>query len=194
MASKFECEVRFEIKGIGEYMKKLKDLGGELKYSYEFTDFYYEPKNERWNPVEKNLRIREWVNPKNPTKIFFVKSEIVSSGKIHFKRAVYAEGKVPLYEGEISLCRSLLEDLGFKEWLVVKKEKAEFWSLPKHGFDTVFEYIDDVGWSGELEFEGENIEEAEEKIVKALGVLGVPINSANFKPISAIVAEKRGII
>ena len=194
MASKFECEVRFEIKDIDGHVKKLKELNGTLKYSYEFTDYYYEPKSGKWNPTEKSLRIREWKNPQKPTQIFFVKNEIISSGGIEFKRALYEEGKVPLYTGDAALCRSLLDDLEFKEWLVVKKEKADFWSLPEQEFDTVYEYIDGVGWSGELEFEGENPDDAREKIKKALEVLGIAPELVSFKPVAAITAEKRGII
>lgn len=193
MASLFECEVRFNIKDIKLFKKRLKQLGARLIYKYEFTDYYFKPKKEKWNPIEKILRIREWNFPKNPTTIYFVKNEIISMGDIKFKRAVYPQGKVPLFAGDLGLCKSLLNDLGFELWFVLKKKKCKFWSLPKHNFETVTEYIDGLGWSGELEFEGKNIAKAKIQIEKALSILEIPKNLVSFKPISAIFAEKQKI-
>lgn len=140
------------------------------------------------------MRIREWKTPKNPTKIFFVKNEIVPIEGIQFKRAVYPEGKVSLYKGDLNACKSLLRYLGFEEWFVIEKKKSKLWELPEHGFRTVTEYIDGLGWTGELEFGGEKPELAKENIERASVLLGIPKEDLSFKTISAIVAEKRGII
>lgn len=194
MASSFECEVRYKIDNIEEFEKKLINLGGRISFPYEFTDYYFKPTNEQWNPIEQNLRIRDWQEPKNPTTIYFVKNEILSHGKIKFKRAVYPNGKVSLFSGELSICKSLLEDLGFKEWFHIKKEKAKVWELSGQGFETAVEYIDGVGWTGELEFEGEDIEKAKASIKKAADFLSIPEEHLNYKTISAIYAEKTGIL
>jgi adenylate cyclase class IV len=194
MAAKFECEVRFEIGDIEEFKKRLAELGAVLKSPYEFNDYYYLPAGEKWNALEKNLRIREWIMPQNLTTIYFTKNEIVSIGEIQFKRALYPQGKVPLWSGDVEICKMLLADLGFVFWFLLKKERASHWELPRYGFETVVEYIAGLGWSGELEFEGEDPKKAKEDIERALKILEISKNQVSFKPISVIVAEKRGIL
>ena len=194
MASKFECEVRFAIGDIEEFKKRLAELDAKLKYPYEFTDYYYAPENEKWDSLEKTLRIREWATPQHPTTIYFTKNEIVSIGDVQFKRALYPQGKVPLFSGDVEMCRALLADLGFTSWITIKKERASHWELPRYGFETVAEYIAGLGWSGELEFEGEYPEKAKENIEKALDILEISRDMVSFKPISVIVAEKRGLL
>ncbi|MAG08001.1 hypothetical protein CMO89_00870 [Candidatus Woesearchaeota archaeon] len=194
MASLFECEVRFTIEDIKSFEDRLKELEAKLVYPYEFTDYYFRPVKEKWNLVEKNLRIREWKSPQKPTTIFFVKNEVISLGDIKFKRALYPDGKVALFSGELNICRSLLRDLGFEPWFSVRKENASMWDIPKYGFKTVAEHIEGLGWSGELEFEGEDPKKAKEEIEKALNALKIPKDLVSFKPISAIFAEKRNIV
>ena len=194
MTSLFECEVRYEIKDINALEEKLSELGAIVLYPYEFTDYYFKPARERWDPLGKNLRIREWKTPENPTTIFFVKIEIASLGNLQFKRALYPEGKVPLFSGSVYMCRSLLEDLGFESWFEIHKTKAKLWKIPDHGFITAVEYIEGLGWTGELEFEGEDPEEAGQNINKALGALDIQDDLVSFKPISVIFAEKKNIL
>lgn len=194
MASLFECEVRYVIKDINALEKKLSELGAIVMYPYEFTDYYFKPAREQWDPLEKNLRIRGWRTPENLTTIFFVKIEIFSFGDLQFKRALYPEGKVPLYSGSVDICRSLLDDLGFESWFEIHKTKAKLWKIPDHGFITAVEYIEGLGWTGELEFEGEDPEEAGRNIKKALGALEIQDDLVSFKPISVIFAEKTGIL
>lgn len=50
--------------------------------------------------------------------------------------------------------KKLLHDLGFNEQFVLKKQNSQFWDIPKHNFKTIFEYIPNIGWWGELEVEG----------------------------------------
>lgn len=194
MASLFECEVRFIIKDIKAFEKRLDELSARLIYPYEFTDYYFRPRKEKWDPLEKNLRIREWKTPENPTTIYFVKNEIVSIDGFQFKRALYPQGKLALFSGDLNTCKSLLNDLGFELWFIIKKERARFWEIPKHGFKTVAEYISGLGWSGELEFEGEDPNKAKAEIEKALNVLKIPKSLVSFKPISVIYAEKHKIL
>lgn len=194
MASLFECEVRYVIENIEVFEKRLKKLGAKVLYTYEFTDYYFRPVNFKWDPFEKNLRIREWQTPKKPTTIYFVKNELVSMEGIKFKRALYSQGKVALFSGDLNVCKSLLEDMGFELWFVIKKNKAKMWELPKYKFKTAVEYIEKIGWSGELEFEGEDIKKAKTEIEKALKILEIPKKSVSFNPISIIFAEKKGIL
>lgn len=191
MASLFECEVRFIIEDIDRFEKRLQEIGASVKYPYEFTDHYFKPANETWNPVEKNLRIREWHYPEHPTTIYFVRNEVLSIDGLEFKRALYHHGKVPLLSDTLEICKALLNDMGFAAWFILKKEKARLWEISRHGFNTVTEYIEGVGWSGELEFEGEDPQKAKTQIEQALNILKIPANKVSFKPISVIFAEKQ---
>ncbi len=191
MASLFECEVRFIIENIDDFKKRLKELEAELIFNYEFTDYYFRPKQGKWDPINKNIRIREWKTPKKSTTIYFVKNEILAIDKIKFKRALYPEGKVPLFSGDLETCKSLLIDLNFKPWFILKKEKSSIWKLPKYNFCTVSEYIPGIGWWGELEFEGKDPNKAKGEIEKALKLLEIPLSLVSHKPISAIFIEKQ---
>lgn len=189
MASLFECEVRFIIEEIDAFKKRLRELEAELVFDYEFTDYYFEPKQDKWNPVEKNIRIRKWKTPQKPTTVYFVKNKIIKIDKIKFKRALYLQGKVPLFEGDLETCKSLLIDLGFKSWFTLKKEKSSIWKLPKYNFYTINEYIPGLGWWGELEFEGKDPNKAKKQIERALKLLEIPLHLVTHKPISAIFIE-----
>jgi hypothetical protein len=114
MASLFECEVRFIIEDITAFEKRLGEIEATLKYHYKFTDHYFRPVHDVWNPIEKNLRILEWHYPKHPTTIYFVKNEILSVDGLQFKRSLYHHGKVPLLSDDLKTCTALLNDLGFE--------------------------------------------------------------------------------
>ena len=192
MASLFECEVRYAIADIDAFRRHLEKQGGKILFPYEFTDHYFKPVGETWRLSERNLRIRDWNYPSEPTTIFFVKTEIVTIDDLQFKRALYPEGKVPMYSGSIGACRSLLADLGFEPWFEVAKKDSALWELPRHGFKTPLEFIEGLGWTGELEFEGENPYEAKENIESALQVMAIPKEKVTFKPVSEIFAEATG--
>jgi hypothetical protein len=116
--------------------------------------------------------------------------EIVSIGGLQFKRALCPEGKLPLFIGQLNVCRSLLEDLGFEFWFSLRKEKARLWEIPRHKFYTAVEHIEGLGWTGELEFEGRDTNKAKLAIERALNVLGIPQRLVTHKPISAIYSER----
>ena len=143
MANKFECEVRFRIENIRDFEARLNQLGGNIAYHYEFIDYYYKPVGKQWNPVKKNLRIRDWIKPQKETIIYFDKLEIMSIGDLQFKRSMYPEGKLLLFRNKLSFCKTLLEDMGFELWFSIKKEKARFWEISKHNFFTARIY---TGW------------------------------------------------
>lgn len=192
MASLFECEVRFRIADIDSFRRHLEEQGGTILFPYEFTDHYFKPIGKTWRLSERNLRIREWNYPAEPTTIFFVKTEIVTIGNLQFKRALYPEGKVPLYSGNVDACRALLGDLGFEPWFDVAKKDSALWEMARHGFKIPLEFIEGLGWTGELEFEGDDPQAAKENIERALRVMEVPIEVVTFKPISEIFAEATG--
>ena len=189
MTQPYECEVRFRIEDIDAFDAILARLGARISLTYEFTDHYYKPPSKLWDPVEKTLRIREWKKPKRPTTIYFVKLQIITVDGLRFKRSLYSEGKLPLYTGPLDTCRELLEDLGFKLWFSLRKEKARLWEIPDHHFVTAVEYIRGLGWTAELEFEGKDPQTAAPAIQKAIDLLEVPPHLVTHKPISAIYLE-----
>lgn len=191
MTQPYECEVRFCIDDIEDFQARLEHLGAKIAFPYEFTDHYYKPPAEYWDPVEKNIRIRQWVKPRKESTIYFVKLEIISIGELQFKRSLFPEGKLPLLTGPLDTCRKLLDDLGFEFWFSLRKEKARLWEVPRHGFFTAVEYIEGLGWTAELEFEGQDPHKAASSIRHALDALKIPQQEVTHNPISAIYLQNR---
>ena len=194
MAHSFECEVRFRIEDIRDFEARLNQLEGSIAYDYEFTDYYYKPIGKLWNPVEKNLRIRDWINPHHQTTVYFDKLQIMSIDGLQFKRSMYSEGKLPLFRNELTICKSLLVDIGFEFWFSIRKEKARLWEIPEHNFCTAVEYIEGLEWVGELEFEGTKPERARLAIENALDALNIPKKLVTYKPVSVIYLEHKNMI
>ena len=113
MASLFECEVRFTIEDIDAFELRLAELNAISGYHYEFQDHYFRPVNETWNPVEKNLRVREWAFPAHPTTIYFVKNEILTIDGLQFKRAMYHHYQPAIFHRQCTL--------GFRSWAVLSR-------------------------------------------------------------------------
>jgi adenylate cyclase class IV len=194
MTQPYECEVRFEIDDIEDFQARLEHLGAKIALPYEFTDHYYKPLAGYWNPAEKNIRIRQWIQPVKESIIYFVKLEIISIDGLQFKRSLYPEGKLPLFTGSLDTCRKLLDDLGFEFWFSLRKEKACLWEVPRHGFFTAVEYIEGLGWTAELEFEGQDLQKAALSIRQALDALQIPWQKVTHNPISAIYLQNRNCV
>ena len=191
MTQPYECEVRFGIDGIEDFEARLGHLGARIALPYEFTDHYYKPPAGHWDPVEKNIRIRQWIQPEKDSIIYIVKLEIISIDGLQFKRSLYPEGKLPLFTGSLDMCRKLLDDLGFEFWFSLRKEKARLWEVPRHGFFTAVEYIEALGWTAELEFEGQDPQKAASSIRQALDALQIPMQKVTYNPISAVYLQNR---
>jgi len=191
MTQPYECEVRFEIDDIEDFEARLGGLGARIAFPYEFTDHYYKPLAEHWDPVEKNIRIRQWMQPQKDSIIYIVKLQIISIDGLQFKRSLYPEGKLVLFTGPLETCRELLDDLGFEFWFSLRKEKAQLWEVPRHGFFTAVEYIESLGWTAELEFEGDDPQKAGSAIHQALQALKIPRQKVTHNPLSAIYLQNR---
>jgi len=191
MTQSYECEVRFIIDDIEKFQARLVHLGARIALPYEFTDHYYKPLAGHWDPIDKNIRIRQWIKPQKESTIYFVKLEIISIGELQFKRSLFPEGKLSLFTGPLDTCRKLLDDLGFEFWFSLRKEKACLWEVPGHGFFTAVEYIEGLGWTAELEFEGQDPEKAASAIRQALDALRIPRQKVTHNPISAIYLQNR---
>jgi adenylate cyclase class IV len=189
MTQAYECEVRFGIDDIEDFQARLHHLEAKIAFPYEFIDHYYKPSAGYWDPVEKNIRIRQWIQPQKESTVYLVKLEIRSIGDLQFKRSLYPEGKLPLLTGPLDTCRRLLDDLGFEFWLSLRKEKARLWEVPRHGFFTAVEYIEGLGWIAELEFEGQDPAKAASAIRQALKILKIPRQKVTHNPISVIYLQ-----
>jgi len=189
MTQPYECEVRFKIDDIKKFEAELHRLGARIVLPYEFTDHYYKPPTEYWEPVEKNIRIRQWILPEKESVIYFVKLEIISIEGLQFKRSLYPEGKLPLFTGAFDACRMLLDDLGFEFWFSLSKQKACLWEVPRLGFFTAVEYIEGLGWTAELEFEGQDPQGAASSMRQALDALQISREKVSHNPISVIYLQ-----
>lgn len=191
MTQPYECEVRFGIDDIADFEARLRRLGAKITLAYEFIDHYYKPSAGFWDPVEQNIRIRQWIEPEKESTVYFVKLEIMSIGELQFKRSLYPEGKLPLLTGALDTCRRLLDDLGFEFWFSLRKEKARLWEVSRHGFFTAVEYVEGLGWTAELEFEGQDPAKAASSIRQALEILKIPRQKLSPNPISVIYLQNR---
>ena len=189
MTQPYECEVRFGIEDIEDFRARLSRLGARIALPYEFTDHYYKQPAEYWDPVKKNIRIRQWIQPQKESTVYIVKLEIISIDSLQFKRSLYPEGKLPLFTGPLDTCRALLDDLGFEFCFSLRKEKARLWEVSRHGFCTAVEYIEGLGWTAEIEFEGEDPQKAGSAIRQALNILKIPREKVTHNPISAIYLQ-----
>jgi hypothetical protein len=95
--------------------------------------------------------------------------------------------------------RELPNDLGFEFWFSLRKEKACLWEVPRYAaravpcgsFFTAVEYIEGLGWTAELEFEGQDLQKAASSIRQALDALKISWQKVTHNPISAIYLQNR---
>ena len=125
-------------------------------------------------------------------KVSFKCNEVKEINGINFKKSLYKEGKLNLFKGSFDECKEILEDLGFRPWLVVKKQKCKLYDLKDHGIITIEEFIPEIGWTGELEIEGDDIEAASKYIKKSMELL--QIKEYTFKSVAALVGEAKNLI
>ena len=187
MASKFECEIRFNVEDIHEFENKLNDLEAKVLFEYEFTDYYYKPKSEEWNPINKNIRIRHWHFPSRGAIIYFVKNEIIEEQGMKFKRSLLEEGKLQLFTGSLEKCKEILNDLEFIPWKTIEKKNCKIWNF--NDIKPIVEFIPGYGWSCEIEVEGGEVKEAANKLKKALEILGV--KEYSFEPVCVMINKTK---
>lgn len=187
----FETEVRFFIQNINEFKKRIDLIGGKLLNEYSFIDYYYFPKNKIWNLMRKSLRIREWRKPQKPTAIWLSKQKIEAVSGFSFKRSIYPEGKIKLFEGKVSFCKQILDDLGFKHICTIDKKQGLAWRLNKEGLEFCTEKVDQLGWTGEFELDGTNTKIIKKMIRKYQKLLGLSLDQMSSKPLAVIFEEKQ---
>lgn len=193
MASPFECELRFMISDIDKFKRKLRELNAKVIFDYEFTDDYYVNYLKKpWDLTRKNLRLRIWKKPETKCEILFSKLELFDINGLKFKRSVLKEGKLCLYEGKLEDCKKLLESLGFRKWFSIEKKNCTLYLIENYNFKTIHEFIPNLGWTGELEIEGDNPEKVGEKLENQIKLLGINKTEVTSDTLSAIYAKKNG--
>jgi predicted adenylyl cyclase CyaB len=193
MVKKYECEIRILIPNIDTFKERLLNLGAKKEFWYEFTDHYFKPEAAKpWDVMLKSIRIREWKSRKRECEVLFTKIKVIDENGVSFKKSVYSEGKIKLFSGSFDLCKKFLADLGFEPWFSVIKKNCEFFVLPEHEFKIAVEYVEGLGWSGEIEADGSDIKRAREKLAQCLDVLGVKGSDITPKPLAKIFADAIG--
>jgi adenylate cyclase class IV len=186
----FECEVRFFIDNIEAFKQHLNTLNAQLIRSYSFTDHYYQPLNGQWNNLEKSIRIREWFTPITKTVIYFTKQEIITDEGISFKKSLYPTGKIQFFEGTLELCRQILSDLDFKPSFSIQKKRGWVWQIPEHHLEFCAEETDLLGWTGEIELEGKDLQYIKESLLKHQEILQLDPKQMTFKPLATLIEER----
>jgi len=186
------------IPNIHEFTNKLETLNATVRYSYEFTDHYYQPlMTTPWDPLTQTLRLRQWKKKGDEhvqCEILFTKIQILSHNGLLFKRAIYPQSKIQLVQDSFQTCQSILNDLGFKPWFRIEKRQCKLYEIPNPQFITNQEYIENLGWSGEIEVEGSNLDLSVSSLKTYLSILKINETLISYKPLARIYAEKLGII
>ncbi len=184
------------IPDIKKFKKRLKELNAKLLFSYEFTDYYYKPKNSKpWDPQIQSLRLRKWIiGRKNGSEILFTKDETIRKDGIIFKKSVYPGGKILLFKGSLDRCKRFLNDLGFEEWFKIIKKDCRVFKILEYNFEIVYEYIETLGWTGEIEIECFDLRKVADDLKKILSILKIPKNKISFKSLGRLYAERLGYI
>ncbi|NCS97442.1 MAG: hypothetical protein GW762_02540 [Candidatus Pacebacteria bacterium] len=190
MKNAYECEVRLLNYDFDSLLAKIKALGGEKKLEYDFDDYYFEPKNSTWN-TSKNIRVRQWLKPNRPTAIYFSKNTTETIDCIAFKKSVYADGKIKLFEGDLKTCFSILDDLEYIKTITLEKRNGQVWNLPNLNFEIILEHVSDFGWSGELEVSGLEQKKTKQEIERIVQLLELTQEQISFKSMSELFLEKQ---
>ena len=192
----FETEVRFFIQNIDEFKERIALVGGKLLNDFSFVDYYYAPKNKSWNPLNNSLRIREWRNSNKSTAVWLSKQVIETVDGLSFKRSLYPEGKIKLFEGELDYCKEILNDLGFEPICIIDKKQGFAWRIDvgEQAFEFCTEEIDQLGWTGEFELDGTNTKAIKKLIQKYQELLGLSINQMSSKPMFVIWEENKKVV
>lgn len=193
MTAPFECEVRFLIPDIEAFRARLRTLGASGEERYAFTDHYFRPTHWSWDARTHALRVREWREPVRESELLLTRIEVVRAGGLTCKRSLLPDGKLRLHHGTVEDCASVCEALGFTRWMDVVKSECGICDLPGLG-KAIYERVEDLGWTSEVEVEGTDPAAALARIREKLASLGVPADVATDTPLAVLVAERLGLL
>lgn len=185
----FECEVRLINYDQVKLLDRIKELGGYKKMDYEGDDRYFEPKSGEWDR-SKNLRLRKGYNVSSPSAIYFSKNKTKTIDGVSFKQSEYEEGKIKFYSGDENTGLEIIDDLGYQEVARIIKTDCQIWFLPEHNFQVIIENVKDFGWSGEIEFDGNDVQLVKKQIDEVLSVLGLDKSQVSFKSMLELFLDK----
>ena len=100
---------------------------------YSFSDFYF--RSERSS--KKLAKVRKWKKPKRPIEIIFFSRDKGVKTEERKKMKNFAQAS------------NFLEGMGYESYLTIDKKKA--WMVKKDGTEYAFEFIPELGWTGEVE-------------------------------------------
>ncbi len=189
----FECEIRFLIDDIDKFMKRVNEFNPIVFRKYAFNDVFYIPEQagEEWIKGFKLLRVRRWIKPVKYSQILFTHVRYVTVKGIPFKHTVYKGGKIEFYRGAFKTAKKIVRDLGFKHWITVKKEWGCLYRLEAlEGRILCIEKVKDLGYVGEIEVWGMDLEKIALKMRSLTYKLGIPVNRIEAKPLARIYYEK----
>lgn len=188
----FETEVRFSIPDIKAFLQIVDSLDLNLIKEYACIDYYFQPVVGHWNSLEKTVRIRVWEKSDLPTAIYMTKDEIRHDGDFSFKRSLYPEGKKIIFKGEQKDCQLVLNDLGFKEAYSVQKRQGYVWQSLQQELEFCAEETDLLGWTGEMEIDGSDLEYIKQRIDRHKKILNLKDDQLSYKPMAVMIEEMLG--
>ncbi len=186
----FETEVRFSIPDINIFRQLVDSLNLKVIKEYAFTDHYYKPVSGAWNSLEKTVRIRVWEKPHLATAIYLTKDEVKHEDGFSFKRSLYPEGKKNIFEGSLEECRQVLTDFGFREAYHIQKKQGYVWQDTDQELEFCAEETDLLGWTGEMEIDGSDLEYVKQRIAKHKQVLNLSDEQLSYKPLAVLIEER----
>lgn len=187
----YETEVRFFISDIELFRQKVEALGCTLLNQYSFTDYYFKPKQGDWDLLTQSLRIREWQQPEKPTSLVITKQTIETVDGISFKKSVYPEGKLTLLQSNVGFCKQVAKDLGFEPLFTIKKKQGWVWESKEKQLEFCAEEVEGLGWTGEFELDGTDIEEVKVAVKRHQDLLEIDSANMSSKPLAVLFAESR---
>ncbi|ABU81844.1 CYTH domain-containing protein [Ignicoccus hospitalis] len=170
----YEAEARFFVhEGFKETLER---MGFKVVYEYKFVDHFYCPPGG-WREEGKTLRARDWGGR---CEVLFTRVEKLKFGDLEFKRSLYPQGKVKLYEGSLEECVKLLEDMEFVKCGEVRKEEG--YIMSNGDVEVALEKINGK-WVLEVEVEGADPNSAYLKMKEIMKLLGLksPTSKSTFE-------------
>jgi len=197
MKKEFESEIRIMIQDIDEFLNKLEVLKAKIIQSYRFTDYIYIPKkpSSNWNPKYKIMRIRQYFSPNKQSYILFTENEFINGKIFQFKRSLYPQGKIELFQGDQPTAEALLLSWDFQPYFKIEKTDGKLYEITHPiKFIIAVEEINEFGYSAEIELWGDNLTHIEDLFLNILSELETPLEAITSNPLPYIIAKHLGLV